>query len=95
MTAYVTVQLKMKDAEAFEEYRKVAMDALAKHRARPVSAGAEVLHEANVGQHPTVLLEFPDADAARAWLNDPELADVHAKRNRAADTTITLLPLKE
>ena len=96
MPAYVTVQLKITDAAAFDQYREVAMPALAKHGAKPLSSGkAEVLYDADVGQTPAVLLEFPNADAARAWINDPEIADVHALRNKGAAATITLLPLIE
>ena len=44
MTAYVTVQISMKDPDAFDAYRKVAGPALGKHGAKPISAGqAEVL----------------------------------------------------
>lgn len=93
MPAYVTVQLKITDPDAFDRYRKSAGPALAKHGARPVSAGqAEVLHDADVGTPPSVLLEFPDAGAARAWIADPEIAEVHAMRNRGAAVTLTLLP---
>ncbi|MBX2853886.1 MAG: DUF1330 domain-containing protein [Rhodobacteraceae bacterium] len=94
MPAYVTVQLKITDQAAFDEYRAVAMPALAKHGAKPLSSGqAEVLFDADVGQTPAVLLEFPSADAARAWIDDPELVDVHALRNKGAAASITLLPL--
>ena len=94
MPAYVTVQIAMKDAEAFDAYRKVAGPALGKHGAKPVSAGqAEVLHDAGIGIAPSVLLEFADADAARAWIADPQIADVHALRNKGADVTLTLLPV--
>ena len=94
MTAYVTVQISMKDPDAFDAYRKVAGPALGKHGAKPISAGqAEVLHDGGIGTAPSVLLEFVDAEAARAWMSDPELADVHAQRNKGADVTLTLLPV--
>ena len=94
MPAFVTVQIAMKDEEAFDAYRKVAGPALGKHGAKPVSAGqAELLHDGGIGTAPSVLLEFADADAARAWIADPELADVHALRNKGADVTLTLLPV--
>ena len=92
--AYVTVQLQITDSEVFDRYREKAGAALAKYGARPISAGrAEVLYDGGVGQSPTVLLEFPDADAARAWISDPELAETHALRNGGANVTLTLLPL--
>ena len=92
MPAYVTVQLDITDAETFAEYRKVGGPAVAKHGGKPLSAGkASLLHDAGVGVMPSVLLEFPDTAAALAWMSDPELADVHALRNKGAKATVTLL----
>lgn len=93
MPAYVTVQLEITDPDAFAEYRQVAGAALAKHGAKPISAGhAETLYDAGLGASPSVLLEFADADAAHAWIADPEIAQVHALRNKGAKATLTLLP---
>lgn len=92
MPAYVTVQLEITDPATFAEYRKVGGPAVAKHGGKPLSAGhAELMFDAGVGTHPSVLLEFPDAVAARAWLDDPDLADAHALRNKGAKASITLL----
>lgn len=92
MPAYVTVQLEITDPAVFDEYRKVGGPAVAKYGGKALSAGrAETLYQAEVGTHPSVLLEFPDETAARGWLSDPELAEVHALRNRAARATVTLL----
>ena len=92
MPAYVTVQLEIIDPETFDAYRKVGGPAVAKHGGKALSAGnATVLYEAGTGTAPSVLLEFPDAAAVRAWLDDPELADAHALRNRGAKATVTLL----
>ena len=92
MPAYVTVQLEITDTETFAAYRKVGGPAVAKHGGRPLSAGkASLLYDAGVGTMPSVLLEFPDKAAARAWMDDPDLADVHALRNKGAKASITLL----
>lgn len=94
MPAYVTVQLKITDPAVFDEYRKVAGPAMAKHGAKPISSGkAEVLYDAGLGAGPGVLLEFPSVEAVHAWLDDPEIAEVHALRNRGAAATLTLLPV--
>lgn len=92
MPAYVTVQLEITDPAIFAEYRKVGGEAVSRHGGRALSAGrAEMLHDAGTGAMPSVLLEFPDAAAARAWIEDPDLAEVHALRNRGARATVTLL----
>lgn len=95
MPAYVTVQLEITDADTFAEYRKVGGPAVAKHGGKPLSAGnASLLYDAGVGTMPSVLLEFPDTASARAWIDDPDLADAHALRNKGAKATVTLLEAK-
>ena len=94
MPAYVTVQLQITDEAAFAEYRAVASDALAKHGAKIIAGPAEPLFDADIGVSPNVLLEFPSADDVRTWIADPELAEVHALRNKGAKATLTLLPPK-
>ena len=92
MPAYVTVQLDVTDPATFGEYRKVGGPAVAKHGGKALSSGqAEMLFDASVGTHPSVLLEFPDEAAVRAWLDDPELAEAHALRNKGAKASVTLL----
>lgn len=93
MPHYVVVQLAPKDETALSEYFKHGGAAVKKHGGTPIAGGAAntVLEDNGGGIPAKVLLEFPDADAARAWINDPELADVHALRRKGAHTTITLL----
>ena len=38
-----------------------------------------------------VLLEFPAADNAQAWMSDPELKSVHEMRRGGAKTTLRLI----
>ena len=76
-----------------DAYREKAGQALAKHGGKVLQASPSqtVLEgtrdETGIG----VILEFPDADAAHAWINDPELAQTHALRRGAGSSTITLL----
>ncbi|UWQ16369.1 DUF1330 domain-containing protein [Jannaschia sp. M317] len=93
MTAYITVQLVLKDADVFADYRSQASAALAKHGGKILAGGpgSEVLEDTGAGPATAVMAAFPDAEAARAWINDPDLADVHALRKRGAQTMITLL----
>ena len=94
MTHYVSVQLEPKDPETLQKYMAVGREAVERHGGRPVAGGPEVkVLEENGGGIPVkVLLSFPDATSAEAWINDPELAEVHDLRRNGAHTTITLLP---
>ena len=51
-----------------------------------------MLEENGGGTPASVLLTFPSGEAAQAWIDDPDLADVHNLRRTGANTTITLLP---
>ena len=94
MPAYVVVQLAPKDEETLKRYYEVGGAAVRKHGGKPLAGGpAKQVLEDNGGGIPAhVLLSFPDEAAARAWIEDPELADTHAMRRAGAHTTITLLP---
>ena len=70
MPAYATVQLVMKDMEAFAKYREKAGEALAMHGGKVIAGGpnSEVLEDTGAGECVMVLLEFADADGARGLL---------------------------
>ena len=93
MPTYVTVQLVLKDMEAFARYREVGGDALRKHNGRYIAGGpdSEELENSDAGDCIMVLLEFPDAANARNWINDPELQHVHEMRKAGANTRVSLL----
>lgn len=94
MPSYAVVQLIETDADTLATYRQVAGTALEKHGGAPLAGGpgSDVLEDFGAGSTANVIITFPNADAARAWINDPELADIHALRRKGAKTTITLLP---
>ncbi len=90
---YATVSLKITNPASLGEYRKHAADALAKHGGAVVVAAPKptVLEGAPNVPDALVLLSFPDRDGAMAWINDPDLADVHGYRRNAGTTEILLL----
>ncbi|MEM5583819.1 MULTISPECIES: DUF1330 domain-containing protein [unclassified Roseibium] len=82
------------DKETLLAYREKAAEALAKHGGSVVAADPEplVLEAAFETPNVAALLSFPDADAAKAWRADPDLADIHALRNTGGKSTIVVLP---
>ncbi len=93
MPAYATVQLVLKDREAFARYREHAGNALAKHGGKVIAGGpeSEVLEDTGAGDCIMALLEFPNADSARGWIEDPELQHIHDMRKAGASTRVVLL----
>ncbi len=93
MSAYVVVQLNPTNMEKMEEYRAVAMEPIKKHGGRPLAGGGNIeILESYVDSTVIVTLEFPSADDARNWFNDPEYAHVHKLRNEAGKTSVAILP---
>lgn len=93
MTHFALVTLVVKDAEKLAEYYAMGGPAVAKHEGRPIAGGpnTRALEEPH-GPTRGVVLQFPSEDHITQWLEDPELEEVHALRNAAADVTILSLP---
>ena len=73
-------------------YREKAGAALAKHgrKVKVVTPAATALDGAPSVPDVAVLLSFPDAATALAWINDPEIADLHDLRRSVGETEILL-----
>lgn len=90
---YAYAKLTVTNPDALAKYRDVAGAALAKYGGKVESTARECTVLDGKPDMPNVaaLLSFPDRDAALAWANDPELADVHALRRGAGGSDILLL----
>lgn len=83
MAAYLIISYDVSDAERFADYNPGNLKGIG---ATIAAHGGEVLAggpaEATVGSAPatTVLISFPDADAAKAWQDDDEYAPLKAIR---------------
>ncbi|MFY0679830.1 MAG: DUF1330 domain-containing protein [Thalassovita sp.] len=89
----VIVQMDPIDPELLAQYRPLALAPILAHGGQVLAAGPhEVLEDTQGGPLGTVVLRFPTEEAAKGWFNDPEIAEIHAMRNKAAKSTITLYP---
>ena len=92
MAAYVIVEMEVTDAQAIEEYRKLAGVSVTAHGGRFIVRGGktETLEGA---WHPMrlVMLEFPNTDQARAWWSSKQYAEARIIRNRATRNVKMLL----
>jgi uncharacterized protein (DUF1330 family) len=93
MSAYVIVDTRIKDAEAYETY---------KAQARPIAEKYGGVYRARGGEldvvesdlwSPTriVIVEFPDMQSARAFVNSEEYAPVKAIRRANADCSLVIV----
>ncbi len=93
MPAYVIADVReVRDQDALVEYRRRNTDAVANHGGRFVVRGGEAeLLEGAWDTLRMVVIEFPDADAARAWWTSEEYAPLKAMRQAASTTQIILV----
>ena len=93
MSVYVIADVReVRDRDALVEYRRRNTDAVASHGGRFVVRGGEAtLLEGTWDTVRMVVIEFPDAAAARAWWESEEYAPLKAMRREASDTNIVLL----
>ena len=93
MSHYALVTMVIKDDEKLAQYLAVGGPAVAKHGGKPIAGGpASAALQQPHGTTRGVVLEFDAPEQINAWLEDPELADVHALRDAATDVTILSLP---
>lgn len=87
MTAYFIVDLDVSDPEGFAAYRAGVGAFVAKHGGEYLARGGDVeVFEGDWEPHRVVLFRFPDRDAVRAFLGDPDYQDLKQLRFRTATT---------
>ncbi len=90
--AYVICYVNVTDTEAYDEYRRLAGLAADKFGVNYLARGGhtEVL-EGDQDPQRVVIIEFPDADTARAWYNSAEYTAARAARANAATASFVLV----
>ena len=73
MSAYVIVQVDVKDQTRYEDYKKVVPPSLEKFGGRFLVRGGKT-HTLEGGWAPKrfVMVEFPSVEQAKAWWDSPE-----------------------
>ncbi len=85
MSAYVIVDIDVKDPSTYKEYVALAPATVAAYGGRYLARGgkAETLEGEWVPKR-LVILEFESLQQARAWLDSPEYGPVKKLRHKAA-----------
>ena len=92
MPAYVVVEITVKDAETYERYRQLAPPSIAAYGGRYLVRGGKTeMLEGSWLPPRFVILEFPNAQQARAWWESPEYAPAKALRQECAGTEMILV----
>lgn len=92
MAAYVAVEIIVKDAETYERYKQLAPPSIATYGGRYLVRGGKTeTLEGSWLPSRFVILEFPNAQQARAWWKSPEYASAKALRQKCASTEMILV----
>lgn len=87
MAAYLIADIDIKDAEAFDTYRREIPEVDRKYGGRYLGRGGltKVL-EGDWEPHRLVIVEFPDMAALMAWYGSPDYARLKEIRQRSANS---------
>jgi uncharacterized protein (DUF1330 family) len=92
MAAYVVVDVRVHDPVRYEEYRKTVAATLVAHGGRFLARGGSVdVLEGSWSPKRVVIVEFPDAQAARKWWSSAEYASPKAVRQSASDANMIIV----
>ena len=89
MSAYVIVNIDVKDASAYEEYKTRVPHLIRKHGGEYlVRGGNHVVLEGQWRPHRLVIFRFPDIASAERLFADPEYAPLRALRQSVSTADI-------
>ena len=92
MPAYIVSEIEVTDPIKYEDYKKLAPASIALYGGRYLSrGGATTTLEGDWAPSRIVILEFPDAERARAWYASPEYTKAHAARAGASNAKILVV----
>jgi uncharacterized protein (DUF1330 family) len=85
MSVYLIASIDVTDPQGYDRYRAQVPATVEQYGGRfLVRGGAIEALEGDVIPKRVVVLEFPDAERARAWWNSPEYAPLKTLRNSAS-----------
>ncbi len=92
MAAYVINDMVVTDPVLFEDYKRLSPPTVAAYGGRFLARGGTVESlEGDWTPKRLVILEFPTAAQARAWIDSPEYAPARALRQRSATSNMLVV----
>lgn len=89
MSAYVIINVNVKDQKQYEEYMKRGAPTIIAHGGKPlVRGGTTEVWEGDPQPKRVIMLEFKSVEAARAWWNSPEYRAAKKFRETAAEADV-------
>lgn len=92
MPAYVIAHIDVKDAERYKDYIQMSPVSIRKFGGKFIARGGTVeVFEGGWQPKRLVLLEFPDAEAARSWYHSEEYAEAKALRQATSTGDLVMV----
>jgi uncharacterized protein (DUF1330 family) len=92
VAAYVIASIEVTDPETYAEYRAQVLPTVERYGGRfLVRGGNSEILEGSWQPQRVVVLEFPDADAARRWHSSDEYRPLIELRQRASNGNLLLV----
>jgi uncharacterized protein (DUF1330 family) len=92
MPAYVVVEVDIHDPERYARYKDLAPPSIYQYGGRYIARGGKTeALEGDWSPPRFVILEFENADRARAWWSSPEYAEAKKLRHATAKTRMLLV----
>ncbi|MFO1413732.1 MAG: DUF1330 domain-containing protein [Burkholderiales bacterium] len=89
MSAYLIVDVAIRDPQRYEEYKQKVPALIARHGGEYlVRGGAHEVLEGTWQPSRLVLFRFPSRDAIKAFMNDPDYRPLAALRHSIADSSL-------
>ena len=92
MSAYVILDIDVTNLEGYKEYVRLAPAAVTHYGGRYLArGGATETLEGDWHAKRLVILEFPNRESAKAWLNSPEYAPARKLRHQYAKSNMVFV----
>lgn len=92
MSAYVIVDVNVKDPQGYAEYKELAQAAVALYGGKYLARGGKTESlEGDWQSGRLVILEFSTLEQAKTWLNSPEYAPARALRHKYASSKMIVV----
>jgi uncharacterized protein (DUF1330 family) len=91
MPAYLIADIEIHDAVAYEEYKRIVPESVARHGGRfLIRGGAVDSKEGGWNPRRLTVIEFPTMEQARRFYDSPEYAPALAIRLKASNARLVL-----
>lgn len=92
MSAYIIVDIEVTNPEGYADYKNLAPAAVSLYGGRYIARGGKTeTLEGDWQPNRLVILEFPNSEQAKAWLNSPEYAPARAMRHQYANSRMVII----